>query len=672
MKNKRKRNLSAEDLYNMKALASCEISPNGDSVIFSVNRIEKKTEEKYSNIWISDVRTSRSHQFTHGDHVDILPVWSPDGKYIAFLSNRKDENQFQIFIIPFRGGESRPVTQLKGQFGGIAWSPDSRKLLFQFQKTDKKIIDMEKNEDSKKLGIVDRQVKRVFFKEDGAGYNSEERWHIWTTGIKSLKSKQLTKDNRFDEGFPVWSPDGKTIAFISNRTEEPDLLPFEDAIFTIPSSGGEVSPVPVPKGMKMFLSYSPDGKKLAYFGHDGVGKWWRDMNLWNVSLNGKPKAINLTEGYDFNIDSLTCADISDAELTPPVWSGDSGRIYFQVSRYGRVKLKKIVVSTSEVVDVINEEAVVGKFSIDRLENRLAYYRGDVSDPTQVWVLNLRTQTRRQLTYLNKKMFSQIRSCSIEEVWIKSRDKTDIQGWIIKPPGFRKEKKYPSILQVHGGPHMQYGYHYLHEFFFLASKGYVVHCCNPRGSDGYGEEFKSAIDNRIGTVDYTDVMDWVKFVSRKPYIDNKRRGVTGGSYGGFMTNWIIGKTNIFKAAVTQRSVSNNISFWGSSDFNWSFQCEFGDKSPWEDHESYWRQSPMKYMKNVKTPTLVIHSEHDYRCDIEQGEQIFVALKVLGVDTEMIRFPDESHGLSRIGRTDRRISRLNHILRWFDKYLKKPGS
>jgi dipeptidyl aminopeptidase/acylaminoacyl peptidase len=210
---------------------------------------------------------------------------------------------------------------------------------------------------------------------------------------------------------------------------------------------------------------------------------------------------------------------------------------------------------------------------------------------------------------------------------------------------------------------------MHEFYFLAAHGYVVYFCNPRGGQGYGEEHARAIWNDWGGADYEDLMAWADFVQRKPYVDPHRMGVTGGSYGGYMTNWIIGHTDRFQAAVTQRSVSNLISMYGSSDYNWAFQYEFGDQPPWESFENYWRQSPMKYIGNAKTPTLVIHSENDLRCPVEQDEQVFVALKKLGVDTEMIRFPDEPHGLSRGGRTDRRVERLKHILRWFDRYLKQ---
>jgi dipeptidyl aminopeptidase/acylaminoacyl peptidase len=227
------------------------------------------------------------------------------------------------------------------------------------------------------------------------------------------------------------------------------------------------------------------------------------------------------------------------------------------------------------------------------------------------------------------------------------------------------------MEIHGGPLAQYGFLFMHEFYFLAANGYVVYFSNPRGGFGYGEDHAKAIWNDVGGADYEDLMAWADYATQLSYIDVERMGVTGGSYGGLMTNWIIGHTDRFRAAVTQRSITNRLSSYGTSDVNWRRQLAFNDEPPWVNPENYWRQSPLKYIANAKTPTLIIHSENDLRCPIEQGEQLFVALKVLGVETEMVRFPDESHGLSRIGRTDRRIVRLNHILRWFDKYLKSEA-
>jgi len=258
--------------------------------------------------------------------------------------------------------------------------------------------------------------------------------------------------------------------------------------------------------------------------------------------------------------------------------------------------------------------------------------------------------------------------SLETVWIKGPAGNDLQGWILKPPGFDAKKKYPSILEIHGGPLTQYGFLFMHEFYYLAAQGYVVHFTNPRGGRGYGEAHAGAIWGDWGNADYADLMAWTDYLSNQPYIDKSRMGVTGGSYGGYMTLWIIGHTQRFKVAITQRCVSNMVSMWGSSDLNWSFQVELQAGPPFEDLQKYWDMSPMKFIGNARTPTLVSHSEGDLRCPIEQGEQAFVALKRLGVDTEMVRFPDEFHGLSRTGRTDRKIARLNHFVRWFDKYLK----
>jgi dipeptidyl aminopeptidase/acylaminoacyl peptidase len=258
---------------------------------------------------------------------------------------------------------------------------------------------------------------------------------------------------------------------------------------------------------------------------------------------------------------------------------------------------------------------------------------------------------------------------VEETWIQTPDGTDLQGWILTPPGFDPSQKYPAILEVHGGPTAMYGYLFMHEFQVLAAQGYVVFFTNPRGSQGYGEAHCKPVFDHFGEDDFADVMAWTEYVQALPYVDETRMGVTGGSYGGFMTNWIIGHDHRFAAAVTQRSVSNWVSFYGSADMNYSFQAFLSGKPAWEDLENYWRQSPMSAIGNAQTPTLVIHSEQDMRVPQEQGEQVYVALKRMGVDTELVLFPEEPHGLSRGGRTDRRVARLQHMVRWFDRYLKE---
>jgi dipeptidyl aminopeptidase/acylaminoacyl peptidase len=297
---------------------------------------------------------------------------------------------------------------------------------------------------------------------------------------------------------------------------------------------------------------------------------------------------------------------------------------------------------------------------------VAYVQTMPTEPGQIWLSDVKTGEKRRLTQANADLMAEIELGAHNEVWIEG-PQTRLQGWIMTPPGFDESRVYPAILEIHGGPMLQYGNSFMHEFHLLAAQGYVVFFTNPRGSQGYGNDFVSAIWNDFGGPAHEDLMAWTDYVAALPYVDSRRLGVTGGSYGGYMTNWIIGHTDRFCAAVTQRSLSNLLSFNGSSDI-WIFQLMFGGKPPWQSLEDYWRQSPLAYIANVSTPTLVIHSEQDLRVSIEQGEQMFVALKLQGVETEMVRFPEESHGLSRGGRTDRRIARLGHILRWFDRYLK----
>lgn len=274
---------------------------------------------------------------------------------------------------------------------------------------------------------------------------------------------------------------------------------------------------------------------------------------------------------------------------------------------------------------------------------------------------------RQLTRLNDEIIKNVELIKPEEVIVKAHDEYPIHAWIIKPPGFSPRKKYPSILEIHGGPRVQYGHTFFHEMQFLAARGYVVYYGNPRGGQGYGRNHAEVTVNAWGTVDYEDCISLARHMARQNYINTKLMGVTGGSYGGYMTNWIVTHTDMFAAAVTQRSVSNFISFFGSSDFGFALDRELKGK-PWTDHDNWWEMSPMKHVANVRTPLLITHSENDLRCPIEQAEQLFISLKKLKRTVEFIRFPEEPHGLSRCGRPDRRIARLEWIVKWFDRYLK----
>jgi dipeptidyl aminopeptidase/acylaminoacyl peptidase len=667
-----RRVIKADDLYRLKLIDGCELSPDGGHVVYGLQWVDPKSQKKYSNLWLASTSGGAPRRFTRGDQSDGRPRWSPDGRRIAFLSNRRDEKQSQIYVITFRGGEAARLTDFRGTIGAFEWSPDGKRIVCQLRKKDAEEIDRDKDEAKKKLGIVARHVRRVFFKEDGVGFLPQERWHLWTVRVPGGASHQLTTGDIYDEVEPAWSPDGKLIAFLSNRAKDPDLEPDALDIHVIPAGGGMLRKIPAPFGPKVTPAFSPDGRWIAYFGIQGRGKWWKNFDLWIVPVSGKGRARNLTGRFDINCTSWPINDFPGSPAAkPPTFAKDGGRIFFQVARHGNTHLYSMSASADRASPTvfIGKDGVVGAYSLDRDQTKLAYFHADMTTPGDLWLRDITGLRDRRLTRVNDRVLRNVDLGEIEEVWVKGAAANRIQGWILKPPGFRRDRKYPSILEIHGGPRVQYGNFFMHEFYCLAAAGYVVHFCNPRGGQGYGEAHSKAIWNAWGTADYDDLMAWTDHIARKPYVDTRRMGVTGGSYGGYMTNWIVGHTDRFKAAVTQRSVSNLISMWGSSDFNWVFQMELRDLPPWRDLANYWRQSPMKYMGKAKTPTLVIHSEQDLRCAIEQGEQVFVALKRLGVDTEMVRFPEEPHGLSRAGRTDRRIERLRHMLRWFDRYLKR---
>lgn len=671
MPTKKKRLITADDLYRFQLVTSCELSPDGQHLVYAQQWVDREAEKKFANLWIAPTSGGEPYQLTAGKQVDSQPHWSPDGKRIAFLSNREDDKQPQLHLIAFGGGEARQLTSLKGEFEAFRWSPDGKKLLCQFRLKDADAIEREGDPRKKELGIVARHIDRVHYKLDGYGYLPRERWHLWTVDVRTGRGKQLTESAVYDEEGPCWSPDGSQIAFLSNHTPEPDLDPDAIDLFLLDPRSGQTRKLDTPPGLKYYPSFSPDGKWLAYAAQEGKGDDWKNKTLWVVPVDGSLPARSLTAAFDLNLNGGVLNDTGSAGILPPTWGPGDGaqpRLYFTVGRHGSSALMSIHLDGSDLQTVIGEPGVVGHYGFDRKGQLLAYFHGEMSDPVQLWVRPVgSTGAPRRLTDLNP-WLKEVDLGEIEEVWFKGPDANDLQGWILKPPHFDPARKYPSILQIHGGPITQYGSFFMHEFYFLAAQGYVVYFCNPRGGQGYGEAHARSIWGAWGTTDYADLMAWADLLEKKPYIDPARMGVTGGSYGGYMTNWIIGHTQRFKAAVTGRSVSNFISMWGSSDFNWVFQEQWGGKPPYESIDLLWEQSPIKHIGAARTPTLVMHNQQDLRCAIEQGEQVFVALKRLGVPTELAIFPDEPHGLSRTGRTDRRIERIKSMLGWFDRYLK----
>ena len=666
MANKIKRKITAKDLYDLNVITSMDLSKDGKKIVYSLLRIDKKTEKKYSSLFLIDTESGKERRLTFGDWSDGNPQFSPDGKSIAFMSNRKDKTQSQIYILNLKeGGDAHAISNMNGGFSGFSWSPNGRQILFSFRKKDKEVLEREKDKSKKELGIVKRHITRVFYKTDGAHYNPKERTHLYLLTVKNGAVKQLTKGDKNEE-MPSWSPDGKSIVYKSNVCEEPEMDYSKIDLFVLDVKTRKSKKIETPEGYINFPTFSPDGQSIAYLAQRGVRNWYENNNLWIVKADGSENPQNLSEHLDLNFKNATLGDTGGMPgYTHPVWSPDASKIYLQYQEHGCTHIGCFDLETKNLSPYFESKSAVNMFAMDTDCEQCFILQSTLEEPAQI--KRIEKGKTVALTNINPQIPSKINLGKIEEVWFKGLGGNDLQGWILKPPGFRSNKKYPSILEIHGGPLCQYGNAFMHEFYYLAAQGYVVYFCNPRGGDGYGEEHAKAIWGEWGGKDYEDLMCWVDYVAKQKYIDKKRMGVTGGSYGGYMTNWIIGHTNRFKAAVTQRCVSNLISMWATSDFNYVFEAPFSGKMPIDDIDHYWDRSPLKYFGNVKTPTLVIHSERDHRCALEQGEQVFVTLKRLGVPTEFLIFPDEPHGLSRGGRTDRRIARLEAIKDWFDKYL-----
>ena len=659
-----KQPIRIDDIYKFRIPLEPSLRSDGKRVVYTVERMDKKAKTYYTNLYTTGTNGRSLKQLTFGQRNDHSPIWSPDGNTIAFISKR--ETASQIWLLPMDGGEARPLTKLpRGSVSDIKWSPDGKKILFLFHPLGKEV---KVDKKGKAETPVYRHIKEIWYRLDGQGFFDSENTHVWSTNTKSGAAKQLVSGD-YDDMLPCWSPDGKEIAFISFRHEGWRFRTEEQEIYRVSVNDNKVITVNTPDGPKEGgLSYSPDGKTLAYIGHDQPYKGWGVVNavLNTVSIIGKNHQVH-GKNLDRTAGTITLGDITPSFLsTSPIWNPEGNKIFYGISSGGRQHIVEAGLETGQVKIITENNTVACTWSADAARLALAYNGASLESPDELFTLNLSNGVTKQITHLNRKYInSKIYSVAKEIEFNNGRQK--LMGWIVKPPNFNPKKKYPFILNIHGGPRCQYGRTFYHEMYVLAQAGYVVMYTNPRGSQGYGEKFAKAIEGKWAEPAMGDLMAAVDYAVSLGYIDSKRLGVTGGSYGGYMTNWVVTHTDRFKAAVTQRCVSDLSSMFGNSDVGWDMSWEFGG-APWENRESYLKWSPMTYIDKCITPLLIIHSEFDLRCNIEQGDQMFMALKYLKRDVEYVRFPEEPHGLSRHGRPDRREARLKFIVDWFDKYLK----
>ncbi|MBD3334591.1 MAG: prolyl oligopeptidase family serine peptidase [Candidatus Eisenbacteria bacterium] len=675
----RKRPIKPEDLLSLKFVRAGRLSPDGSIYIFPVQSARRDRKGYDCRLYMVKTTDGSLRQLTFGKKSDGPPVLSPDGKLAAFVAKRGKHPG--IHILPTDGGEARPLVEKDGEFSDLSFSPDGRQILCTFRPSDPRDdqgadkqdkqskTHKEKDDDKpeKKEPPVFRHITRLFYRLDGQGFLPKEEAHVWIFDVESGEGRQLTKGKRGCEQ-PAFSPNGKQIAYVSNIQPDPDVEMDMNDLFVISAKGGKARRIPTPKGMTHRPSFSPDGATLAYLGHDDAkDPWFENTRVWVVPVKGRGKARCLCPDFDQPAYDGTISDMGGGFFDlQPQWSPDGRWIHFISCSHGSSALYRVSTRGGSPQQLTPNRMHLQ--AVDLSADRTAA-AGVVSTelmPPEVFVFDLKKKTKRRLTHLTKEWTEGLELSKPEKIRVKSTEDTAVDAWILKPPKFSKNKKYPAIVEAHGGPMTQYGYSFFHEMQFLAAKGYVVYYSNPRGSLGYGRAFSEAIKHDWGGRDYADVAAGTDHLESLPYVDPKRIGITGGSYGGYMTNWAVGHTQRYKAAVTQRSVVDMIPFFGSSDVGYTFHHEIGGH-PWENVEGYRRQSPLTYAKNIRTPLLIIHSENDLRCNIEQAENLFATLKVLKRTTEFVRFPEEPHGLSRGGRPDRRIVRLEKIADWFEKYL-----
>jgi dipeptidyl aminopeptidase/acylaminoacyl peptidase len=645
-----------EDVYALTSVGDPRLSPDGRQVAYVVNRIDGEANLYRASIWVAPLDASTEpRQLTHGERSDHVPRWSPDGRWLAFLSNRDGEEkeaQDELYVLPADGGEPRRLTDGKESVGAIAWSPDSSRLAFTRRVRD----DAYEEEDDRRR--APRRFDRVFFKLDSVGWTGDRRKHVFVIGVDGEDERQLTDGDSESDG-PAWSPDGGRIVFSSMRGDRWDVELVE-ALYEleVDAAGAEPRRLTQPDESGSTASFSPDGSLIAYVHHPEDGTEPRHSQIAVMRADGSDRRV-LTASLD-----RQCAPYPLGR--EPVWDGD--RVAFGVEDGGNVHLYAVAADGSGEPELLaGGEQSIGLY--DLVGGVLVYTASTHTRPHELF-----DGDSEQLTSVADDFVGGRELAEVERFKAVSADGTEVDAWLVRPPGFDESRRYPVLLTIHGGPFTQYGTGFFDEVQVYAGGGYCVLFANPRGGSGHSEEWGRAIRGPggdagpgWGTVDYEDLMGVVDTaLERYPFLDPDRLGVLGGSYGGFMTSWIVSHTKRFKAALSERAVNHMVSAFGSSDIFWIFERQFGGPM-WEHVDDWLRMSPATYAREIETPLLVVHSENDLRCNVEQGEHLFTLLRLMGKEVEMLRFPAESHELSRSGSPVHRVQRFEAILEWFGRYL-----
>jgi dipeptidyl aminopeptidase/acylaminoacyl peptidase len=649
--------MTIEDALSLKEVGAPQWSPDGKLLAFSVSEWNKKENRRDSHIHIIPAAGGASYRLTNGERGESAPQWSPDSTRIAFLANRDAPRpdapstpRNQIWTIPVSGGEAERVTDEEVGVAQFRWSPDGRQIAYVVRDTPQDKAERDKRKKDKFDAIV---------VDSGFIYS-----HLWTINLDTKEKKRVTEGS-FNVGDPQWSPDGRFVVYVSSKggAQESVFTDISDErntdLYVAPAAGGAARQLTTNPGPDYAPRFSPDGKWMAYLANDDPASWAAKIDLMLMPADGVAVVAggastpprNLTGKYN---DSINGA---------PKWSPDSGALYASGAEGVYGQLLKIAVAGGEPKTIFTSKGAYGGVDLSRDGRTLAFIFNDAKSPNDIWIASSAGSGAKRLTNFNPgiKDFALVPT---EVIRWKAPDGLEIEGLLVRPLGYEQGKRYPLILQIHGGPYGQFAYGLNPRAQIFAANGYAVLLPNPRGSTGYGHKFTTANIGDWGGKDYQDLMTGVDEVIKMGLADPERLAVMGGSYGGFMTFWTITQTNRFKAAIGHAGISDWYSFYGQSDIPGLMEYGFGG-APWTAREAYEKWSPVRYADRVKTPLLITHGEQDRRVPIAQAEQYYRALRKRGVETVFVRYPREGHGIAE---PNHQIDLVRRQLEWFDKHLK----
>jgi dipeptidyl aminopeptidase/acylaminoacyl peptidase len=647
--------LELTDFFDLEFVSDPQISPDGKKIIYVRNFKDIMTDRSHSNLWIVNADGSQNRPLTSGNQNDLSPRWSPDGSKIVFLSNKQDE-KMKLFLMWMDTRETFPLTNTSKPPGNVSWSHKGDQLAFTMfvPQQQESIVKLPQKPEGAKWNDAPVYIDELNYRGDGQGYLKPGNNQIFVLSTDGGTPRQLTSEDE-NLGAPVWSADDSKLYFSANLHEESDLEPNNSEIYELQIATGEINPLTDRLGPDSSPKVSPKGDLIAFTGYDDEYLGYQMSELYVMNPDGS-NIRHLSADFDRDIENIQ-------------WDGKGRGLYFHYNDHGKTKIGHIDLKGN--TETLAED--LGGLSLGRPYNaaaftvsnngKLAYTHGTPAHPADLAVKDGRNVKR--ITNLNKDLFSYRELGNVEEMtWKSSFDQREIQGWLVTPPNFDPNEKYPFILEIHGGPFASYGSVFSAEIQAFAAAGYVVLYANPRGSSGYGAEFGNLIHHNYPNQDYDDLMSGVDAVIERGFIDEKNLFVTGGSGGGVLTAWIIGKNNRFSAAVVAKPVINWYSFVLYADNPAFFSKYWFPSKPWEDPEHYMKRSPISLIGNVTTPTMLLTGEEDYRTPIAESEQYYTALKLEGVDAAMVRIPGASHGIAN--RPSNLVAKVAAILAWFEKY------